>query len=261
MQKKQLTTTGLICLEDDYHIVYKVAKIEYKEWEDGTFKYVFIPFYNVIEMLPDRLFQGIPGLDLSLKKAVYERNNIVPTFISERTPDEHREDVRDLMEELGLQSLNRLEWLVRTDKRYSGDRLFVMPYDGKDYVTYVEHSMYDLVKKADSIYKKLLEIICMGDYLYADDLTIDDDSRTHYYNILMPIYMHEYNKKKLSKDIGIDRAKENNVYQGRRRIKIDPLLLNKIADDYLHGTTSAEKAAAQLNISKATFFRRLKELQ
>ena len=73
---EKLTTTGFICLEDDYKLVYKIAKIEYEEWEDGAFVYRFYPFYNVIDMLPDSLFQGIPGLDLSLKQAVYERKNI-----------------------------------------------------------------------------------------------------------------------------------------------------------------------------------------
>ena len=96
---RKLTTSGFICLEDDYKLVYKIAKIEYEEWEDGAFRYVFHPFYNVIDMLPDSLFQGIPGLDLSLKQAVYERKNIVPIFISERTPSENREDIWELMEE------------------------------------------------------------------------------------------------------------------------------------------------------------------
>ena len=90
---RKLTTSGFICLEDDYKLVYKIAKIEYEEWEDGAFVYRFYPFYKVIDMLPDSLFQGIPGLDLSLKQAVYERKNIIPTFISERTPSENREDL------------------------------------------------------------------------------------------------------------------------------------------------------------------------
>ena len=95
---RKLTTTGFICLEDDYKFIYKIAKIEYEEWEDGAFNYRFRPFYNVINMLPPNLFQGIPGLDLSLEKAVYERKNIVPTFISERTPSERREDLWELMD-------------------------------------------------------------------------------------------------------------------------------------------------------------------
>ena len=256
---RKLTTSGLICLEDDYKLVYKIAKIEYEEWEDGAFSYRFYPFYNVIDMLPDSLFQGIPGLDLSLKQAVYERKNILPTFISERTPSENREDLWALMEESGMQSLNRLEWLIRTNKRYSGDRFFVMPFDGQDSVIYREKSMYDLVKRSDNIHKKLLQIICFGDYLYAEDITIDDISRLHYYRVLMPIYTREYECRKVRRNIGVARAKERGAYKGRTPIKIDPLFFDRVANDYLHGKISADQAATTLGISKSTFFRRLRE--
>ena len=256
---KKLTTMGFICLEDNYKFIYKISKIEYEEWEDGTFNYRFRPFYNVIDMLPDHLFQGIPGLDLSLKKAVYERKNIIPTFVSERTPSEHREDLWALMEESGMQTLNRLEWLIKTNKRYSGDRFFVMPFGGKDAVSYKEHSMYDLVRRSDSLNKKLLEIICFGDYLYADDVIIDDQSRLYYYRLLMPMYIHEFERKKTLKMRGIEKAKEQNVYKGRRQIKIDPLLFDRVANDYLHGKISADQASFILKISRATFFRRLRK--
>ena len=256
---KKLTTMGFICLEDDYRFIYKIAKIEYEEWEDGAFSYIFRPFYNVIDMLPDHLFQGIPGLDLSLKKAVYERKNIVPTFIAERTPSEHREDLWALMEESGMQALNRLEWLMKTNKRYSGDRFFVMPFDDKDAVSYKERSMYDLVRRSDSLNKKLLEIICFGDYLYADDIVIDDNSRLYYYRLLMPMYIREFERKKRLRMRGIEKAKEQNVYKGRGKIKIDPLLFDRVANDYLHGKISADQASLILKISRATFFRRLRE--
>ena len=256
---RKLTTMGFICLEDDYKFIYKIAKIEYEEWEDGAFNYIFRPFYNVIDMLPDHLFQGIPGLDLSLKRAVYERKNKVPTFIAERTPSEHREDLWALMEESGMQALNRLEWLIKTNKRYSGDRFFVMPFDGEDAVSYKAHSMYDLVRRSDSLNKKLLEIICFGDYLYADDIIIDDKSRLYYYRLLMPMYIREFERKKRLRMRGIEKAKEQNVYKGRGQIKIDPLLFDRVANDYLHGKISADQASLVLKISRATFFRRLRE--
>lgn len=258
---RKLTTTGFICLEDDYKFIYKIAKIEYEEWEDGAFNYRFSPFYNVINMLPPNLFQGIPGLDLSLEKAVYERKNIVPTFISERTPSERREDLWELMEESGMQALNRLEWLIKTNKRYSGDRFFVMPYDGKDFINYNVVSMYDLVRRSDSINKKLLDIICFGDNLYANDIVIDDESRHHYYRLLMPMYIREYERKKMLRMRGIARAKAQNIYKGREQIKIDPLLFDRVANDYIHGRISVDQVVNVLKISKSTFFRRLSERQ
>lgn len=258
---KKLTTSGLICLKDNYDFVYKIAEIEYEEREDGDFTYTFRPFYNVTDMLPDNLFQGIPGLDLSLRRTVYERKNIVPVFISERTPGENREDLWALLEECGMQSLNRLEWLIRTDKRYSGDRFFVLPSAGNDTVRYRTGSMYDLVKRSDGIIKKLLEIICFGDFLYTDDIVVDDSSRSYYYRLLMRMYIHEYERKKALKNKGIASAKERNVYRGRARIKMDPLFFYRVSNDYLKGKISAEQASSSLKISRSTFFRRLKEVK
>ena len=256
---EKIITKGFICLEDDYKFIYKIAKIEYHEFEDGNFKYSFHPFYKVTDMLLDNIFQGIPGIDLTLEKEVYERKNIIPTFISERTPSEHREDLWSLLDENDMQSLNRLEWLIKTNKRYSGDRLFVIPFEGNDIVKYETKSMYDLVKRSDSLIKKLLEIICNGDFLYTDEITIDNKTRLQYYRLLMPMYVRDYESKKNVKRRGIEKAKEKKVYKGRKQIKIDPLLFNKVANEYVNGKISADQASRMLKISRATFFRRLRE--
>ena len=254
---EKLTTVGVICFKDSCGILYKVSKIEYDEYENGEYEYKFYPYYNVINFLPSSLFQGIPGLDLSLKKECYERKNMVPVFISERTPSEKREDVRDLLDENGMETLNRLEWLIKTKTRYSGDNLFVLPY--ADNEIYKKHSMFDLVKRSDNINKALLTVICAGDYLYADDITIDDSTRGDYYRLLMPVYMREYNLKKIAQQKGIETAKERKVYKGREKLKIDPLLFEKVSTEYLNNKITAETAAHTLKISKSTFFRRLKE--
>ena len=253
---RSFITTGLICLEDDYRFAYKVAKIEYEEWEDGQFEYRFKPFYSVIDMLPSHLFQGVPGLDLSLRRACYERRNTVPVFISERSPSENREDVWQLLEESGMDALNRLEWLIRTNRRYSGDRFFVKLFE-KEFVTIDTPSMYDLVPRTNLLIGKLLEIICFGDYLHTKEIDINDENRGHYYRLLMPIYIDTYERKKQARRDGIDRAKMANVYKGRKKKELDPLLFERIANAYIHGELSSMEAAAKLGISKATFLRRL----
>ena len=244
-------------MKDDYKFAYKIAKIEYEEWEDGEYKYRFYPFYNVIDMLPPHLFQGIPGLDLSLRRASYERKNLVPVFISERTPGENREDVWQLLEENGMQVLNRLEWLIRTNKRYSGDRFYVKRFE-KDAVNYTPRSMYDLVPRSDLLIGKLLDIICFGDYLFSEEIEINDHNRKDYYRLLMPMYIEAYERKRKTRLDGIEEAKNKRLYRGRMAIGIDPLLFDKIANAYRHREITAEKAAARLGISIATFYRRLR---
>lgn len=256
---KKISTTALICLKDNYGILYKVSKIEYDEYENGEFEYRFTPYYNVIDLMPSSIFQGIPGLDLPFRKKEYIRKNRIPVFISERTPSEKREDVRMLLEENNMESLNRLEWLIRTKTKYSGDNFQVIPYTGNEVISYKKHSMFDLVKRSDSIIKALLSIICAGDFLYSDDITIDDQTRSDYYRLLIQLYSKEYNSRKDTQRNGIEKAKKQSVYKGRKKKKIDPLLLEKTLDDYKNKRISIEVATKQLGISKATFFRRLKE--
>lgn len=252
---RSLTTKGIICLQDDYNFVYRIALIEYTEWEDEQFKYSIKPFYNVIDMLPDYLFQGIPGIDISLRRAVYERKNILPTFISERSPGENREDVWRLLEENGMKALNRLEWLIKTNKRYSGDRFFVQGYSEPRNISVP--SMFDLAKRSDAVIGELLRIICYGDYLHTDEIEINDKTRIDYYDLLMPLYIHNYNLRRIVQQKGIDLAKEKRSFKGRERLKIDMLLFDKLARDYLNGRISSAEASNRLKISKATFLRRI----
>ena len=58
---RELTTTGLICVRDDYGIEYMVSKISYTVREDESYKYVFTPNYSVIDLLTYNEYQGIPG--------------------------------------------------------------------------------------------------------------------------------------------------------------------------------------------------------
>lgn len=83
--------------------------------------------------------------------------------------------------ECGMQVLNRLEWLALTNKRYSGDRLFVILFDGNSFNKYKVDSMYDLCNRPDNIYRELLKLICLGDYFESNDIIIDDTTRIYYY--------------------------------------------------------------------------------
>ena len=77
---RELVTSGDICLKDEYNLVYKIAEITYREREDESFIYEIRPNYSVISLLKVTDFQGIPGLDLDLRKEVYIRENIVPVL-------------------------------------------------------------------------------------------------------------------------------------------------------------------------------------
>lgn len=258
----KLVTQGVICLKDDYNFVYKIADIDYVEYENGEYSYYFYPFYNVIDLLNPYLFQGIPGLDLSKRLKCYERHNITPVFISERTPSENREDLWEHLDKYNMKSLNRLKWLIKTDTKYSGDRLYVRERRNIDNYPVINiDSMFNLVKRFDSMNGALLDIICYGDYLNCKEIVINDDNRKDYYNLLMPIYIKEFTLRRNQIMHGIKEAKENDTYKGRKKIVLDPLLFRKVGQEYLNGNIPLEEALKKLKISRATFFRRLEDLR
>ena len=94
---KTYISKGKICIKGHYNLIYAVCDITYQLNEDDSFKYVFEPNYSVIELTDTSFFQGIPGLNLDLKKKEYIRTKI-PTFISERVPSRNREDYVELLE-------------------------------------------------------------------------------------------------------------------------------------------------------------------
>lgn len=71
----EIKTSGIICLKDEYDFEYQISDIDYIEYNQQEYTYLFYPKYPVIELLKPNLFQGIPGLDLDLKLECYERKN------------------------------------------------------------------------------------------------------------------------------------------------------------------------------------------
>ena len=97
----KLISTGMICLKNDLNIEFYVCKITYILNEDESFKYIFEPNYNVISLLDSDIFQGIPGLNLDLKRKQYIRTSL-PVFISERVPQKNREDFNEILSSLNM---------------------------------------------------------------------------------------------------------------------------------------------------------------
>ena len=120
--------------------------------------------------------------------------------------------------------------------------------------------MFDLATRFDFTNKALLEIICYGNNLRCNEITITDQNRKDYYDLLMPIYIKEYTLRRNQIMNGINKAKENKVYKGRKKISLDPLLFRKVGQEYLNKNISLQEALNKLKISRSTFIRRLKEL-
>ena len=242
---ESISSKGLICIKDKLNIEYIICEIEYILKQDGTFKYVFTPFYNVIDLLDEVIFQGIPGIDLSLRKEVYVRENIVPTFISERVPSSNRENYYELLAKVNLKYMDPIKYLIRTNEKYSGDTLYVIECRNNNKIildkTEGKLNTFGLMKIA-------LDNIASNNEVVLSDGTCLNDKKS---------YISTSSKQKE----GISLARLNGKYSGRKPIKVDELLFQEQLEMISKGKITAKKAASNLGISIDKFYRLRKNLQ
>ena len=254
---KSITTIGLICIKDNLNLEYNLVKIEYILNEDETFEYRFYPFYHVIELLDSTIFQGIPGLNLELKKQVYVRSNKTPVFISERAPSKARENLYEMLESVGMDYLNPLEWLIRTNLMYSGDNMYVKSYEECKSVSIpLKNDM-----NTNSLLKSILTEVCKGNDVSFGDFIINDTNRKEIHYLLSKLYekgrIYQYQKMKE----GIEKSKLIGKYKGRKAIEIDDTEIYEFYKKYRRKTITLNQVLEHLGISKATFYRRIKEIK
>lgn len=250
------TTRGIICMDGRFGAVYRICPITYTVWEDDSFEYVFEPNYLVIDLLTTPDFQGIPGLDLSLRKQRYVRRNRVPTFIEERSPAPNREDLWDLLDEHGMDHLNRLEWLIRTRMRYGGDNLYVQRFEEQDELeTISETELVENAQNTDQAMRALLNSLARGDGLkLADGAKATPDARKALHSTLIALLEKGEAYRKMKSG---ERETEK---RGRRRIAVEDTRFEEALRDIADGRLTVDEAANRLGISRSTFFRRKREL-
>ena len=258
---REVKTAGMICVKDDYGFEYHISKIEYIEREDESYSYLFTPNYSVIDLLPSSIFQGIPGLNLDLHKEQYRRDDMVPVFISERTPGENREDLWELLGMYGMTYLNRLEWLIRTDLQYSGDPLYVKRFEERDEKKKVSFEQFEQKEsRSVRLVEDVLVEICRGNDVEAGHFRIDDGNRLSTYYLLMSLYRKEKGYLDRRRREGIQKSAGQGAYKGRKPIALDPLKADEVFTAFQAGKISEVEAVAGLGISRSTFYRRLKQM-
>ena len=190
---KTYYSRGLIVVKDKFNITYLLSKIEYFYNEDETFKYVFTPSYSTISLLKPDIFQGLPGLNLDIKKEKYERINRVPVFISERVPNKNREDYYELLKEVNMEYMDPVEYLIRVKGQYFGDPYFVITYKYKEKI-----DLDNLKGKYTNteLIKIILDNIAIGNDIIFNDTLINDDNRKLIYDILIKLYKRSVTYKK-----------------------------------------------------------------
>lgn len=277
--KPYYRNSGIIYAVDRNGSKYAVSRVDFERYDDQNFQYIFAPEWSVIDALPASIFQGIPGLDMSLRLERYYRVNMTPYFIADRTPSEGREDLWELLEEVGLDYYDRFEWLLRTNMRCGTDNLIVERAEEARHIPFESvESLPDNLQPSDCIAIKglqsiattnhqlrkiLLQILRSGAQIWdeSEARLLSEEECSLLLNLLMLQESMEKKQNKQRHQEGVTRAKKDGKYVGRKKIAVDQNLFRQIAEDFRARKINEEEAMARSGISsRSTFYRRLKEI-
>ena len=275
--KPYYRNSGIIYAVDRSGDKYAVSRVDFERFDEQNFQYIFSPEWSIIDILPTSIFQGIPGLDMSLRLEHYYRVNMTPYFISERTPSESREDLWELLDEVGLDYYDRFEWLLRSNMRSGTDNLIVeraeeprrivfesidlLPTNLQPGDCILIKDLYSVASTSYQLRKYLLQILRSGAQLWdeSEDRVINEAESSMLMKILMLQDSLDNKRNKDHRNEGIAQAKNEGKYSGRKKRSIDPNLFDQIAVDFDKKKISEDEALRRLAISRSTFYRRLKE--
>jgi len=270
--------SGIIYAVDHDGHKYAVSRIDFERYDDQNFQYIFSPEWSVIDSLSASVFQGIPGLDMSMRLERYYRVNMTPYFISERTPSEGREDLWELLESVGLDYYDRFEWLLRSNMRCGTDNLIVERAEGPRHIIFnsdhilqlnlqprdcvVINGLQNIASTNHKLRQCLLHILRSGAKIW--DESEERELSEEECNLLLKLFILQENlevahNRKRQRD-GVVQAKREGKFVGRKKIVVDPNLLRQIADDFYSRKITESEAMKRAKItSRSTFYRRLKE--
>ena len=243
-------------IESKASIVIKSQGITYnicsliQRIEGDSFSYTFIPNREVIDLLPPNIFEGIQGVDLDVKKEKYERSGI-PTFVSERVPPKNREGLFELLQKVGLDYYDPLQYMLRSKETYFGDNLVVVDFIQKQTVDI----SYSNITNLYSTVKKVVENLALDNEVTLDGVLIEN--KKEYFEMLYPVYLNLYLKKVAVQN----KSSSIRKYEGRKPISINESEFKQVLDLYKKKQITLNEASNILNISRSTFIRRANAFQ
>ena len=275
--KPYYRSVGIIKAYDKYNRNYSVGEIILERFDEQNYQYIIKPYWELIEHIPHNVFQGIPGINMELRKTCYYRVNMIPTFITMRTPSESRENVKELMRSVGLDYYDRFEWLLRSESRCGDDNLYVIrkPFENKiisdlSKINIKNLHFEDIIEieslcAFQSSNAKLIEdmftLLQSGAriHLLDENRYIDNSERKIMLYLLKNMIEVLDQNNRAHREEGIKQAREKGKYKGRKPIEIDEQLLKLVALDFLSNRISEYEAMEKLGIkSRATFYRKIK---
>lgn len=255
-----------------------VAQIDYQEFDEENFQYVISPYWEIVDGLPASVFQGIPGIDMDLRLERYYRVNYIPTFIAERTPSENREDLWDILESVGLDYYDRFEWLLRTTMRSANDNLIVERRRTSQVMEQFSSGVLSALQYGDKVIVDSMEAISDTTAGFSDaiftaitsgidiinqsgQILVNAATRASMIPVVVTQRIITRREHASRRREGIEHAKKNGKYTGRRPIEVDEKVLRQAVLEIDKGIITVEEAMKRTNIgSKSTFYRKVRGL-
>ena len=256
-----------------------VAQIDYQEFDEENFQYVIIPYWDIIDGLPASVFQGLPGIDMELRLDRYYRVNYIPVFITERTPSENREDLWEILESVGLDYYDRFEWLLRTTMRAANDNLIVERRRESSIVERFSPERLPALQYGDRVIVDSLEQIGDTTAGFADniftavtngvdivsqdgDVLVGMIARSALVSVAVTQRILERREYASKRRAGIEQAKKNGKYTGRKPVEVDEKVLRQVNQELKAGLITVEEAMKRTKIgSRSTFYRKVRVLE
>lgn len=272
--------SGIIKAVGQYGEKISVGKIEYQHFDDESYQYIISPFWDIIDGLPANAFAGFPGIKMEKRLPSYYRVNYEPVFITERTPSKNREDLWELLESVGLDYYDRLEWLIRTPMRAANDNLIVERMrDTKETIDFnrsrkdtnhlqygdevIVDSIQDFGGTHGSLTQTLAGILFAGADIYAkaENRVFSKTERS----ALIPFVIAEYHavvrERKSLQGKGISTARTAGKYKGRAKTAIDNTKFLEALKKFKTKQITIDEAMSISGVSsRSTFYRRMKEI-
>lgn len=236
-------STGTIKLVMNSGDKISLGKIEYEKLGGDKFEYIITPYWDIVDGLPAVMFSGISGIDLEAHLDEYICENVVPAFLEEEG-------------NLIVESCTSGQAV----KKYKGGDVSELKYGDK--VIIEDFSV--MGETASQLKKNIFDLVVNGVEIagYGGKTFVDASNRPTFVSILALQRMMDYRDGQEKRRAGIERAKLEGKYQGRKPIAVDQDALKQVAEELEAGKISVKEAMERTGItSRSTFYRKLKTVK
>ena len=220
-----------------------IGKIEYDKLGGDKFEYVVTPYWEIIDGVPAEIFGGLSGIDLEARQDEYRFKNEVPSFLDEEN---------NLVVEKTISG--------QAVKKYKGGDISDLKFGDKVIID----DFAVMGETAAELKKNIFDLVVNGVEIagYGGKSFVDASNRATFVSILSLQRMMEYRDGQEKRRAGIERAKAEGKYQGRKPIDVDQTELRLVAEELEAGKISVKEAMERTGItSRSTFYRKLKTVK